>query len=171
MKNLVLVGFMGSGKSSVARRVAPQLEFEMIDSDSLIERRAGLSISQIFETRGEEHFRRLEEQIMTELADRNRLVIATGGGAVLSAVNWANWRRSAVVIALDVDSETAFERTRHHQHRPLLQGEDPLAKIQHLLAQREDFYSRADARVDTVGRTVEQVARDVLDLYERRVAD
>ncbi len=161
---------MGSGKSCVGRKAAQQLDFQFVDTDELIERRMGKTISDIFARYGESFFRDLEKHVMREFAGRSRLVIATGGGSVLADDNWGNWRRNGIIILLDVDAETACQRTRHHGHRPLLQGTDALVRIKTLLAQRAGRYAKADAVVDTVGRTCEEVVDLVLKRYEEQAA-
>lgn len=170
MKNLVLVGFMGSGKSCVGKKAAQELDFQFIDTDELIERRMGKTINDIFTLYGETFFRDLEKHVMRELAGRSRLVIATGGGSVIADENWGSWRRNGVIILLQTDAETAHQRTRHLNHRPLLQGTDALVKIKALLAQRAGRYAKADAVVDTVGKTCEEVVALVIKKYEEQVA-
>jgi shikimate kinase len=157
---------MGSGKSCVGKKAAQKLDFQLIDTDELIERRMGKTISDIFARYGETFFRDLEKNVMRELAGRSRLVIATGGGSVIADENWGSWRRNGVIILLDVDAETAHQRTKHHTHRPLLQGTDSLVKIKTLLGQRAARYAKADAIVDTVGRTCDEVVDLVLKKYE-----
>ena len=157
---------MGSGKSCVGKKAAQRLDFQLIDTDELIERRMGKTIGDIFARYGETFFRDLEKNVMRELAGHSRLVIATGGGSVIADENWGSWRRNSVIILLDVDAETAHQRTKHHTHRPLLQGTDALVKIKTLLAQRAARYAKSDAVVDTVGKTCDEVAELVLKKYE-----
>jgi shikimate kinase len=170
VKNLVLVGFMGSGKSCVGKQAAQKLDFQFVDTDELIERRMGKSINDIFARYGESFFRDLEKHVMRELAGRSRLVIATGGGAVIADENWGSWRRNGVIILLQVDAENAHQRTRHHTHRPLLQGTDSLVNIKELLVRRAARYAKADDVVDTVGRTCDQVVDLVLKKYEEHAS-
>lgn len=157
---------MGSGKSCVGKLAARKLDFQFVDTDELIERRMGKPITDIFARYGESFFRDLEKHVMRELAGRSRLVIATGGGSVLADDNWGSWRRNGVIILLQVDAETAHQRTRHHTHRPLLSGTDALVNIKDLLSKRAARYAKADAAVDTVNRTCEQVVELVLAKYE-----
>ena len=170
VKNLILVGFMGSGKTCVGRHAARKLDFQFIDTDELIERRMGRTVIDIFARYGETFFRDLEKHVMRELAGRSRLVIATGGGAVIADENWGSWRRNGIIILLQVDAETAHQRTRHHTHRPLLQGTDALVNIKNLLGQRAARYAKADDAVDTVGRTCDEVVQIVLKKYEEHAA-
>jgi shikimate kinase len=170
VKNLVLVGFMGSGKTSVGKQVARELDFQFLDTDELIERRMGKSINDIFARYGEMFFRDLEKHVMRELAACSRHVIATGGGAVIADENWGSWRRNGIIIQLQVDADTVHQRTSHQTHRPLLQGTDALLKIKTLLAERASRYAKADATVDTVEKTCQQVAKEVLEKYEEQVS-
>ena len=170
MKNLILIGFMGSGKSSVGKRVAQKLDFHFVDTDELIERRMGKSVTQIFERYGEAYFRDLEKHVMRELAGRTHLVVATGGGSVIADENWGSWRRNGIIALLETDAETIHQRTRHHTHRPLLQGTDALVKIKSLLTERLRRYAMADFSVNTVGKTCDEVAKTVLEEYYRRIA-
>src|SRR5258706_1310890 len=140
-KNLVLVGFMGSGKTSAGKLAAQRLGLEFLDMDAVIEQRAGQTISQIFETKGEPHFRKLERELAVELAARDGLVIATGGGIVLNPDNVRDINKSGVVICCCVDARIAYERTKRTQHRPLLESDaDRLTRIESLLRQREPLY-------------------------------
>jgi shikimate kinase len=156
---------MGSGKSSVGKHAAEQLDFRLVDTDELIERRMGKPITEIFKRYGESFFRELEKNVMRELSSRTHLVVATGGGAVLADENWREWKRSGIVACLGVDAETAYRRTRHHTNRPLLQGTDAFVKILDLMAQRASRYAKADFMIDTVGKTPESVARMVVEKY------
>ena len=137
--NLTLIGFMGTGKSSVGRQVADALHFDFLDTDRVIEARAGKSITEIFAQDGEPTFRDWERRVVEELAKRNKTVIATGGGLPVKEGNLASLKTHALVVCLWAGPETIWERTREHQHRPLLNDPDPLEKIRTLLAQRETF--------------------------------
>jgi shikimate kinase len=161
---------MGSGKTSVGKQAANELDFQFVDTDELIERRMGKTINDIFARYGETFFRDLEKHVMRELTACSRLVIATGGGAVIADENWGSWRRNGIIIHLQVDADTVHQRTRHHTHRPLLQGTDSLVKIKTLLAERAARYAKADATVDTVEKTCQRVAKEVVEKYEEQVS-
>lgn len=165
MKNLVLVGFMGSGKSAIGRRAAERLGLSFLDMDAEIERTAGRRISEIFAEEGESYFRFLERRAVIDLAGQQGKVIATGGGVVLDADNLKDFQRSGVLVCLWVDAETAFERTRRATHRPLLQSEDPKKRIEELLATRGPLYRQIDNVVDTRGRSLESIVEDVVRIY------
>jgi len=160
--NLALIGFMGSGKSSVGRCVADTLHFTFLDTDDVIEARAGKPITEIFAQEGEPAFRKLECGLVEELARRQRTVISTGGGLPVNPANLASLKTHALVICLWASPEKIFERVRHQSHRPLLNTPDPLEKIRSLLATREPFYKQADVLVNTEFRSVKDVAQQVI---------
>jgi len=165
MKNLVLVGFMGSGKTAIGKRVAEKLGLTFVDMDAEIERKAGRKISEIFAQEGESYFRFLEPREAMELSKKGGFVIATGGGVVLDPDNLKDFRENGVVICLWIDGETAFERTKRASHRPLLQGENPRKRIDELLEKREPLYKQIENVVDTRGRCLDAVVEDVLRIY------
>ncbi len=163
--NLALIGFMGTGKSCVGRVAADVLHFTFLDTDRVIEARAGKKISDIFAQDGEPAFRQWERQIVQELALRRRTVIATGGGLPADPANLASLKTHALVVCLWASPETIWEHVRGHNHRPLLQEADPLAKIRQLLAAREPCYRQADVLVNTEMRSVREVAQHVLHQF------
>lgn len=142
-ENIALIGFMGSGKSSVGRRLAGRLGFHFVDTDALIVRRANQPIAEIFAQRGEEHFRREERLALESLRGARRRVIATGGGIVLNAENVALLRDLAFVVWLRASEETIFERVSRTDKRPLLRTENPRETIRTLLAARLPLYEKA----------------------------
>lgn len=166
ISNLALVGFMGSGKSTVGRQVAGELGFEFVDADTLIEERAGISITEIFSTEGETEFRKMEREVIDGLSERKKLVIATGGGAVVDPENLTSLKKHALVICLWANAETIHKRTKHQSHRPLLQQSDPLVTIRQMLAEREPHYKQADVIVNTEMRPQREVAAQVLHQFE-----
>ena len=166
-RNIVLVGFMGSGKSSTGRYVAERLDRPFLDMDTEIERREGRSIPDIFAQQGEPHFRQLERALVQELAARASLVIAPGGGIVLNPDNVRDFAARGVVINLRVSPEMVLSRVGQDPHRPLLQGADPLQRIRDLMARRKDLYAAVPYQIDTDGLTPEAVGDLVLDLFTR----
>ena len=159
--NLALIGFMGTGKTSVGRLVADQLGFEFLDTDELIQVRTGRTIADIFAKEGEPAFRQLERQVVQELSTREKTVIATGGGLPTNAENLAALKSFALVICLWASAEKIWERVGHQSHRPLLHDADPQKKIRDLLAVREPFYKQADVLVNTDIRSLREVAVQV----------
>ncbi|MBI1920901.1 MAG: shikimate kinase [Geobacter sp.] len=162
MKNVILTGFMGSGKSSVGRIVAKRLGYEFRDLDAVIMEEAGLSINDIFSRHGEEHFRAVESRAVERVAGSTALVVATGGGAVISTENRRLFRSSGIVINLMASMESILNRLRNDSSRPLLRGPDREEKISRLLSEREACYADADIRIDTTGKKVEDVAAEIL---------
>jgi shikimate kinase len=166
IQNLALVGFMGTGKSTVGKMLAEHLHYTYIDTDDLLEHRAGKSISAIFESEGEEKFRALEHQLVLELSNCERSVISTGGGLAAHRNNLELLKSFAVVICLWASPETILERVRHQHHRPLLKDPDPLARIKFLLAQREPFYKQSDILISTENRHSREVVQHVIHQYQ-----
>jgi shikimate kinase len=156
---------MGTGKSSVGRIVADALEFEFVDTDAMIEAQSGRTITDIFATNGESVFRKLEEQVVEQLASRQKLVISTGGGLVMNPINLTSLKSHALVVCLWASAETIFERVRTQTHRPLLQTEDPLAKIKDLLDVRGPIYRQADVLIHTGLRSPREVALQVIHQF------
>lgn len=148
---LFIVGMMGAGKSAVGRLLAARLERPFIDVDQEIQARTGVSINTIFEFEGEEGFRRREEQALDELTLRDeRLVLATGGGAVLSALTRSRLRSRGFTIYLHAKAHDLWTRTRNDRNRPLLACEDPKRRLEQLLEARDPFYREvADLIVET----------------------
>ena len=163
--NLALVGFMGTGKSSVGQLVAAQIHFRFADTDELIEARTGKSISGIFAEGGESQFREYERAVVEDLTGFYRTVIATGGGLVTQEENLNSLKTHALVVCLWASPETIWARVRHQMHRPLLQTPDPPARIRQLLAEREPFYRRADVLVNTEMRSVKDVVHHVIHQF------
>jgi shikimate kinase len=164
--NIALIGFMGTGKTSVGRLVAEQLHFEYLDTDEVIQASTGRSITEIFTRDGEPAFRALEEKVVEELASRAKTVIATGGGLPVNPNNLARLKTHALVVSLWSSPEKIWERVRHQTHRPLLHDENPQAKIRELLATREPFYKQADVLLNTDLRSLREVAQQVVYQFQ-----
>ena len=165
IQNLALIGFMGAGKSCVGRLTADLLHFTFLDTDHVIEARAGKSISDIFAQDGEPAFRQWERRVVEELTRRQRTVIATGGGLPADEASLASLKAHALVVCLWASPEAIWERVRGHDHRPLLNEPDPLAKIRQLLSAREPYYRQADVLVNTERRSVREVAQHVVHQF------
>jgi shikimate kinase len=142
-RNLVLVGFMGSGKSSVGRLAAKALGFQFIDTDQIIVDRTGRQISDIFQTEGEAVFRALETEAIESLAHLTRCVVSTGGGAVLSGHNRQLLRALGFVVCLTASEDILFERVSRNAKRPLLQTDNPRATLSKLIQDRSALYKEA----------------------------
>ena len=162
--NIALVGFMGAGKTVVARTLAQKLEFNLVSTDEMIIEKEGRPITEIFATSGEQYFRELEKRIVVELSQEKNLVIDCGGGIVLSQENIENLKQNGSIIYLKASADAIFERTKNQTHRPLLNVDDPKAKISELLNFREPFYEKADHVVETSDKSVEQVVDTILKI-------
>ena len=160
-RNLVLTGFMGTGKTTVGRILADRLGCGFVDTDEVIESRAG-PIHEIFERRGEEAFREMERALARELAGRGGLVIATGGRMMLDPECAACLEPAADVFCLTAAPETVIQRIGDPARRPLLDGPDAPARVRELMAERAEGYARF-AEVDTEGRSPDEVADAVVD--------
>jgi shikimate kinase len=163
--NLALVGFMGTGKSSVGHLAAEQLRFAFIDTDELIENEVGKSIPEIFAQLGEPAFRKYERDVVQALSARRDTVISTGGGLVADPANMASLKLHSLVVCLWASAETIWERVREQTHRPLLQSPDPQARIRELLEQRGPAYRQADVLVNTGFRSAKEVTQQVLHQF------
>lgn len=162
-ENIFLIGPMGAGKTAVGKQIARVLGLEFVDSDSDIERRTGVDIPFIFEKEGEEGFRRREQAVIEELTGCSGIVLATGGGSVLSPENRVALTSRGTVIYLHASVRQQIARTRHSTNRPLLQTADPKGRLEDLMATREPIYRNiADIVVDTDGRRVKEVAREIV---------
>jgi shikimate kinase len=166
MENLALIGFMGTGKSSVGQLVAAQLHFRFVDTDHLIEERAGTTITEIFARHGEAAFRDLERRVVGELSQAGGLVISTGGGLAAQPGNLDSLKQHALVVCLWASPEAILHRVGHQTHRPLLNCADPLARIRELLAAREPFYKQADVLMNTEMRSAREVAHQVVHQFQ-----
>lgn len=157
MLNVVLVGFMGSGKTTVGRQLARRLGYEFVDVDEVVEREAGQTINQIFEKQGESVFRQLEVGVISKVAQGERQVIACGGGAVLDSRNVETLKHSGLLVYLRVSPKVLYQRVKDANFRPLLKVSDPQRRLKELLYQREEVYQKvADLIVDTTSLTIDQ---------------
>lgn len=164
-KNIVLVGFMGTGKTACGRLLAERLGYRLREMDAIIEERAGKKISAIFAEDGEPAFRAMERELVRELAGEEGQVIAAGGGIVLQPENIRDFERNGVVVCLRATPEEILDRVRADQHRPLLEEGEKAQRIRELLEQRKPLYDAVPHQVDTTGHTPEQVADAVLETY------
>ena len=168
--NLYLVGFMGTGKSTVGRQVAKQLDFGFLDSDHEIEHRHGKAVTKIFAEEGETQFRVMEREFIEHGHPAQRCVVACGGGLVVPSGMLELLRGRGIVICLHASIETILERTMHATHRPLLQVENPGERLRQLYAQREEIYRRTGTMVLTDRRPQREIVAHVLRLYRQEAA-
>lgn len=162
--NIILVGFMGTGKTAVARALARKLKMRYIDLDDIIEADEGRSIKDIFAESGEGRFRYLEKQAAKKISSLDKQVIATGGGVVLDKQNVENLKKNGIMVCLTATPEVIYARVKDQSHRPLLKVDKPQEVIKELLESRRPYYAKADFTIDTSGLTVEQVVNKIVKL-------
>lgn len=166
-KNIVLIGFMGTGKSSVGSRLAAKLNWEFVDMDREIESINGMSVSEIFRRYGERRFRSEETLMAKKLVSRDNLVIATGGGVVLEPENITILRPNSIIILLEARAQDIWVRVnRKKGTRPLLKGVSGAEDIEKLLAARAEHYNCADIRINTSDKDLEIIIQEILNKIE-----
>ncbi len=165
--NLLLAGFMGTGKSALGRQLAKRWRRPFIDTDEVVERLAGMTIPEIFEKHGEARFRELEREVVSGQLPAAGAVIACGGGLVIPEGMAELVRTKGVVICLFASVETILRRTAGNSRRPLLKAEDLEARIRQLMRDREQAYLRAGVAVYTDGRSLQQLCDIVTRVYDR----
>jgi len=166
--NIVLVGFMGTGKSAVGRGLARRLKRPFLDLDERIAREAGRAIPEIFALEGEAGFRKRESKAVEWASGLKEHVVATGGGVMLEEANVERLKKSGILICLSARPDVIVRRTLNRlPSRPLLSGADPKGRVEELLKLRAPFYAQADVAIDTSDRSLEQVVAEVLREIEK----
>jgi shikimate kinase / 3-dehydroquinate synthase len=167
MKNIILIGFMGTGKSEVGRCLATALGMTFVDTDSLIVQRTETDIPRLFKDRGEAGFRAIEKEVVDSLVEMDEHVIATGGGAVIDPDNLSLLRSLGPIVHLRANPEVILKRTGGNAGtRPMLAGDDALARIQELQTARAEYYNQADYSVDTSVQSIHDVTQEILTLVQ-----
>ena len=162
--NIFLIGPMGAGKSTIGKQLATKLKLDFVDSDIEIQRRTGVDIPTIFEFEGEEGFRRREQAILDELTQNDRQVLATGGGAVTVADNRRNLAARGFVIYLSCSVDQQFDRTARDRNRPLLDTEDPRARLEELMEVRDPLYREvADIVIKTDHSSIHKAVTRIIE--------
>ncbi len=161
-KNIVLIGFMGAGKSMVSKSLARKLQRDRVSTDELIEQQEGQKISDIFRDRGEAYFREKEAQLAAVLSARDGLIIDCGGGLAADLRNLDRLKQTGTVFYLQTSPDIILKRVGHQNHRPLLQVPDPLAKIKELLLLRDPIYRQAHHVINTDDHQVEDTAQAIM---------
>jgi shikimate kinase len=169
--NLYLVGFAGTGKSTVGRQAAQQLKFQLLDSDHEIERLKGRPVTQIFADEGEAAFRALERQFIESGHPAHGCVVSCGGGLVVPEGMLALLQTRGVVICLHASIETIIARTAHSTHRPLFKGENHEQRVRELYAKREEIYRRTGTMILTDHRPLRDIVSHVLRVYQREARE
>lgn len=164
MKNIILIGFMGCGKTTLGIKLSYRLRRSMEDTDKLIEKKEGRTISDIFQTDGEAYFRTLETACLKRMIrTTNHKIISTGGGLPLKEENRALLKELGTVVYLRATAETIYERVKHDKSRPLLQGENPQEKIRTLMAKRSALYEQAaDVIIDVDGKNFDTILDEIV---------
>jgi shikimate kinase len=167
--NIILTGFMGTGKSTVGKIISERLNLNYVDIDDLIEKTVGMKISEIFNRFGEERFRDIETEMVKLITKKKGQVISTGGGVVLRDENLYYLKSSGIVFCLTASPDTIFERIKDGKNRPLLQGSNQKEMIIELMTKRKPYYKKADLMIDTDSLTAEKVAEIIIKEYKRLI--
>ena len=162
MKNIVLVGMMGAGKTTVGEYLSAKLNRELKDIDRVIEQEQKKSIIEIFTNDGEEAFRQLESETIEKFSNMSDLIISTGGGALEKANNLSNLQKNGIIIYLKADIEELFKRVKNETQRPLLKEQDPLEVIKKLIKKREKFYLMANITIITDNKSPEKITEEII---------
>ncbi|PKM96165.1 MAG: shikimate kinase [Firmicutes bacterium HGW-Firmicutes-1] len=165
MRNVILIGFMGSGKSTIGKILAQRLEVNWMDMDIEIEKGEGTSIQEIFELKGEEYFRQLETEYLKNLLNKESSIISTGGGIVLREENRILLKEIGTVVFLHTDSTQIIQNLKDDTKRPLLKGDNVEEKIVKLLDERESSYlNAANIIIQTTGKSIDNVVDEIISL-------
>ena len=167
MRNIVLTGFMGTGKTAVARLLAKKLKLKYVSTDGLIEEKEKIPIARIFAEKGEGYFRKIEKEVIEDVSAMENAVIDAGGGAIIDPENVRNLKKKGKVFCLWAEPEVILARTKKYSTRPLLNVKDPLGAIKKLLAERKPFYERGDFHVHTKDLSAEKVAAAIERIMSR----
>lgn len=169
MKNIILTGFMGTGKSYVGRRLASRIGYKFKDIDEIIEKKENMKINDIFKLFGEEHFRKIETVVLGMELKGKGIVVSTGGGAVVSEMNRKLMRKAGIVVNLTATPEQILERLAEDNERPLLKKEKNIQKIRKMMLERKSYYEESDIQIDTTGKNVDDVISEIIRRIEYEV--
>lgn len=164
-KNIVLCGFMGSGKSTIGKILSEKLGMRLIDTDSYIESKEGMTVSEIFAKYGEEYFRNAELEACRQLSSLQGCIISTGGGTLLRETNVAEIKKGGKVYFLDISPDTVLTRLRHDTTRPLLQREDKEKAVNDLMKQRMPLYKKAADHIINAEESPRKVCAKIIEIY------
>lgn len=169
--NLYLVGFMGTGKTTIGRAVAYRLKYQLLDSDHEIERQEDRTVAEIFDEQGEDYFRDLERRFIDKGHAETNCVVACGGGLVVQPGMLDKLQKKGVVVCLHASLETILQRTSANRNRPLLHVDDPMDRLRNLYAEREPIYRRAGAVILTDHRPTSDIISHVMRVYRREASE
>ena len=162
-RNIFLIGFMGAGKSTIARSLQRSLNFPLVEMDERIVREQGMSINEIFEKYGEAHFRQIESDLILTIGHENASIVSCGGGVVVRPQNVENMKKSGKIVFLTATPETILERVKNGKDRPLLNGHMNVDYIRELMEKRRVLYENAaDIRIDVDGKSVLEVCHEII---------
>lgn len=167
-KNLVLTGMMGSGKSAIGKSLSERLNMEFVDTDSIIEKRLSLSVAEIFETKGEEFFRKIEVEEVIKLTEKKGFVIALGGGAFINDIIRKKVKKLCFSVWLQLDIDEIFKRTKNNQKRPLLNKRNSKEELNKIYKERKEIYSMADYKIDCNKKDKNEVVEEIKKIYENK---
>jgi len=167
-KNIIITGFMGTGKTVVAIELARKLGMKFIDMDQLIEERQEMSIADIFVRYGEKYFREQENKLVQELSQKENMVIATGGGTFLNLDNSRILNQEGKIICLYANPQALYNRLKKKNNRPLVKGKNVLNKINYLLEKRKQIYDNFEDKVDTTDLTIQEVVDNIINILKAR---
>jgi len=167
MDNVYLVGFMGSGKTTVGKILAEKINKAFVEMDEIIEADEGKPITDIFTQEGEERFRRLESKLLRDLSVRKDLVVSCGGGLICNDENLRILKDTGKVFFLRASAMVVYNRTKQHAHRPLLNVDNPLGAIEELLKKRNSFYAQAHYTIDTDNISADEVVDNIIEILNK----
>lgn len=162
-ENIILIGFMGCGKTTIGEKLAYKLNYNFVDSDKQLQKEAGISINDIFKLYGENYFRKLENSIINSIAKSKSQVIATGGGIIKNENNIKLLKKSGIILYLKASPEHIYNNIKNDTSRPLLQCEDKLAKIKELLSERENLYQMyCDISIEVSNHSIDNIINQII---------
>ncbi|MFA5337703.1 MAG: shikimate kinase [Candidatus Omnitrophota bacterium] len=164
MKNIYLVGFMGTGKTIVGKILAGKLKLKFIEMDDTIEKEEGNPITEIFATKGEQYFRKLETSLLKKISKETNLVVSCGGGLICNEENLRMLKETGTTFNLAAEAKTIYERIKKHSHRPLLNVANPTLKIDELMHKRAQYYEQAHHTINTDEISPDEVADKIIDI-------
>ncbi len=167
MRNIVLLGFMGTGKTAIAKKLAEKTGMQYVSTDELIVEKEGMPINDIFSEYGEPYFRDVEKKVVYDIFGLDNVVIDAGGGIVMDLENIRNLRKKGVLVCLWADPKDIYKRTKYYAHRPLLNAGDPLKKIKELLEKRKSYYEVADYHVNTSSVGIDEAVESILKFVKQ----
>lgn len=170
MKHIVLIGFMGTGKSTIAKNLSHMLQMEVLEMDEEIACREGMSIPEIFRVHGEAYFREKETELLVEIENKEQMILSCGGGTPLRECNVIEMKKNGIVIWLTAEAKTIWKRIKDDKNRPLLKGNMNIEYIQNMIEQRHEKYQNAsDLIVKTDGREVSEICEEIIDKLKGEV--